>query len=145
MGSCGALLMSPEQIEAWAREVRATTNGAFQMNLWIPDPDPVRDPAQEAEVRAFLGQYGPEVPADAADAPDDAQAEAPAGVAVLRAGSDGVEVIQPATPQAAETRQIALDTISYSDTAQVQISGRANPGSVVRTIRPEQTEGDDVS
>src|SRR5581483_9327967 len=61
----------------WAAEVRSS--GPFQMNLWIPDPSPQRDPAHEAEVRKFLAGWGPEVPSDAGDAtpPDfDAQCEA---------------------------------------------------------------------
>jgi nitronate monooxygenase len=68
LGGCGALLMQPEAIRAWSSEVRATTNGGFQINLWIPDPPPVRDPAHEAEVRAFLAQWGPPVPPEAGDA-----------------------------------------------------------------------------
>ena len=40
LGGCGALLMQPEAIAAWAREVRAGTNGGFQLNLWIPDAPP---------------------------------------------------------------------------------------------------------
>ena len=67
LGACGALLMQPAAIQAWASTVRAQSNGAFQLNLWIPDPPPLRDPAREAAVRAFLGQFGPEVPAEAAD------------------------------------------------------------------------------
>lgn len=68
LGSYGALLMLPEQIRAWAAEVRSGSNGAFQLNVWIPDPPPVRDKAREAELRAFLAQWGPPVPASAADA-----------------------------------------------------------------------------
>jgi nitronate monooxygenase len=67
LGACGALVLGPEQIAAWAREVRGASNGAFQMNLWIPDDPPVRDPAREAEVRAFLSGFGPEVPAEAGE------------------------------------------------------------------------------
>ena len=47
--------------------MRAGSNGAFQLNLWIPDPPPVRDPENEAALRAFLGSWGPEVPAEAGD------------------------------------------------------------------------------
>jgi nitronate monooxygenase len=68
LGSCGALLMQPNEIAAWANEVRANSNGAFQLNLWIPDPLPQRDAAQEARMREFLGQWGPPVPPDAGDA-----------------------------------------------------------------------------
>jgi nitronate monooxygenase len=66
MGACGALLMRPPEILAWADEVR-TSGGPFNMNLWIPDPPPVRDPAQEARVREFLAAWGPSVPATAGD------------------------------------------------------------------------------
>ncbi len=69
MGACGALLMNADAINAWVAEVRSTTNGAFQLNTWIPDPEPVRNPEHEKAVREFLGQWGPTVPSDAADAP----------------------------------------------------------------------------
>lgn len=69
MGACGALMSRPDKIADWAREVRAGTNGAFQINLWIPDPAPDRDREHEDRVRAFLGQWGPEVGAEAAEAP----------------------------------------------------------------------------
>jgi nitronate monooxygenase len=69
MGACGALLMTPEQIGQWTKDVRAATGGPFQINLWIPDPPSKRDPEHEAKIRAFLAQWGPEVPPDAANAP----------------------------------------------------------------------------
>jgi nitronate monooxygenase len=67
MGACGVLLMQPDDIAAWAVQFRAHSQGAFQLNLWIPDPAPARDAAHEAALRAFLGQWGPQVPAEAAD------------------------------------------------------------------------------
>jgi nitronate monooxygenase len=79
LGGCGALLMQPDAIRKWATDVRAVTNGGFQLNLWIPDPPPERDTTGEAAVRRFLSQWGPEVPASAGDAapPDfEAQCEA---------------------------------------------------------------------
>lgn len=67
LGSCGALLMQPKEILEWARTFRGMSTGAFQLNLWIPDPAPIRDEAREANVRKFLGDWGPEVPASAGD------------------------------------------------------------------------------
>src|SRR6266480_4803315 len=66
LGACGALLMQPKAIVEWAAEVRDRSNGAFQLNLWVPDPPPKRDPAHEQEIRRFLAQWGPEVPIEAA-------------------------------------------------------------------------------
>ncbi len=68
LGSCGALLLAPEAIRAWVAEFRGASNGAFQINLWIPDPAPARDLVQEAAMRRFLGAFGPEVPEAAGDA-----------------------------------------------------------------------------
>jgi nitronate monooxygenase len=68
VGACGALLMQPAEILAWAEEVRANSKGAFQINLWIPDPAPARDAVHEAKVREFLAGWGPPVPAEAGDA-----------------------------------------------------------------------------
>ncbi len=61
LGACGALLTPPAGIAAWAAEMRAGSNGAFQINLWIPDPPPQRDATQEERLRAFLAGWGPEV------------------------------------------------------------------------------------
>lgn len=69
LGACGALTLGPAEIGQWADRVRAGSNGGFQINLWIPDAAPVRDAAHEADVRAFLGQWGPSVPETAGDAP----------------------------------------------------------------------------
>ncbi|WP_244276404.1 NAD(P)H-dependent flavin oxidoreductase [Methylobacterium indicum] len=66
LGACGALPMQPPAILAWAEAVREA--GPFQINLWIPDPAPVRDPAHEARLRAFLGGFGPAVAPEAGDA-----------------------------------------------------------------------------
>ena len=58
LGACGVLLMQPKKIVVWANEVRAHTSGPFQLNTWIRDPAPERDPAHEAKVRAFLAAWG---------------------------------------------------------------------------------------
>lgn len=67
LGACGALLMQPDAIKKWASEVRANSNGGFQINLWVPDPEPRRDVTAETAVRAFLGLWGPEVPQEAGE------------------------------------------------------------------------------
>lgn len=70
MGASGALQDSPERIAEWARRFRAGSDGAFQLNIWIPQ-ESVLDPDERAErVRAageFLRQFG------TPSAPDDPQ------------------------------------------------------------------------
>jgi nitronate monooxygenase len=98
LGACGALLMAPAAIKAWASEVRAGSNGGFQLNLWIPDPPPSRDAAAEDVVRAFLAQWGPEVPRDAGDAtPLDFSAQCEA---MLEAGPTVISSIMGLYPPA---------------------------------------------
>jgi len=69
LGGCGALLMQPDAIRAWASDARAGSNGGFQLNLWIPDPTPNRDTVAEDAVRQFLHNWGPEVAPEAGDTP----------------------------------------------------------------------------
>jgi nitronate monooxygenase len=98
MGACGALVMGPDEIRKWSAEVRAASNGPFQINLWIPGPPPVRDAAHEAQVRAFLGEWGPEPAPEAGDLAQvdfDAQCEA-----VLEAGPAVVSSIMGLYPPA---------------------------------------------
>ena len=68
LGACGALPMQPAEIAAWAAKVRAGSDGPFQLNLWIPEPAPLRDPAQERAMRDFLAAWGPAVAETAGDA-----------------------------------------------------------------------------
>jgi NAD(P)H-dependent flavin oxidoreductase YrpB (nitropropane dioxygenase family) len=78
MGSMGGLITPPAGIRAWVREFRSNSSGPFQLNVWIPDPRPRRDPDAEGRVRRFLAAWGPPVPSAAGDAvpPDfDAQCE----------------------------------------------------------------------
>lgn len=79
MGACGALLMAPEAIRAWAEEFRRESEGPFQINLWIPDPLAARDAEREKSQREFLGRWGPAVTAEMGETvlPDfEAQCEA---------------------------------------------------------------------
>ena len=83
LGACGALLMRPDEIVAWAKGVRRGTGGPFQINLWIPDPPPHRDSEHETRVREFLGKWGPAVPPEAGGAkPPDFAAQCEALLAV---------------------------------------------------------------
>src|SRR6184192_3923448 len=66
-GACAALLMQSKEIEDFTAEVRTNQDGPFQINLWIPEPPPVRDRSHEARVREFLSRWGPPVPEDAGD------------------------------------------------------------------------------
>jgi len=67
MGACGTLMMEPSEISDWVSTMRTGSNGAFQLNTWIPDPEPERNAEREAGMRVFLGQWGPEVPPEAAE------------------------------------------------------------------------------
>lgn len=96
MGACGCLMMQPDEIADWARKMRAGSNGAFQLNLWIPGPNPLRDPAHEARVRAFVGQFGPEVSAEDSEAsPPDFEAQCDA---MLAAGPHVISSIMGVYP-----------------------------------------------
>ena len=78
MGAFGALMAEPADIRKWVEAFHAAGGGPVQLNLWIRDGEPVRDIEAEARMRAFLAEWGPEVPASAGDVtlPDfDAQCE----------------------------------------------------------------------
>src|SRR5688572_33395542 len=60
MGAMGALMTPANGIRDWAHEFRAGSTGALQLNTWIPDPTPRRDPDNETRLRAFLASWGPE-------------------------------------------------------------------------------------
>jgi nitronate monooxygenase len=67
MGAMGALLSPAAAIRDWVAEFRSGSRGPFQLNLWIPDPAPARDPAAESRLREFLASWGPAPPPTAAD------------------------------------------------------------------------------
>jgi nitronate monooxygenase len=76
MGALGALMTEPVGIRAWVHEFRSGSSGPFQLNVWIPDPKPFRDPVAEARMRTFLAAWGSEVPPAAGDAlPPDFQSQ----------------------------------------------------------------------
>jgi nitronate monooxygenase len=105
LGGCGALLMQPDAIRAWASDVRAGSNGGFQLNLWVPDPAPKRDVIAEDAVRRFLGNWGPEVAREAGDVtPPDFAAQCDA---LLEAGPAIVSSIMGLYPDHFVTRMKA--------------------------------------
>jgi nitronate monooxygenase len=61
MGGAGVLRDGPARIAEWAEEFRAGSSGAFQLNVWTPDP-PAGDADQRSrwteEAREFLGRFG---------------------------------------------------------------------------------------
>jgi nitronate monooxygenase len=65
MGAAGLLLHEPAAMLGWMKDFRAGSSGPVQLNLWIPDPPPQRDPTHEHRVREFLAGWGPAVPAEA--------------------------------------------------------------------------------
>lgn len=78
MGGVGALLHPPAELAAWVRDFRAQAGASapLQINLWVPDPVPARDPAHEARLRAFLAGHGPVVSESAGDSrPPDFEAQ----------------------------------------------------------------------
>lgn len=96
MGAMGAVLTKPDGIREWAEAFRGQSNGAFQLNLWVPDPPPLRDAAKEGAMRRFLADWGPEVPAEAGDAtPPDFAAQCDA---FLAAGPRAVSSIMGLFP-----------------------------------------------
>src|SRR4051812_2000447 len=105
LGGCGALLMQPAAIKAWASDVRAGSNGGFQLNLWIPDPPPKRDAGVEDGVRRFLAQWGPEAAREAGDVrPPDFEAQCEA---MLEAGPTIISSIMGLYPDRTVARMKA--------------------------------------
>src|SRR3954466_1153502 len=68
LGACGALLMQPDEIAAWADEVRGKGSGPYHLNLWGRDPPPPRDAGHERLLRTFLSDWGPPPAEGAGDA-----------------------------------------------------------------------------
>jgi nitronate monooxygenase len=132
LGACGALLMQPAAIKDWAAEVRAGGNGAFQLNLWIPDPPPIRDPAAEARVRAFLQTWGPEVSPDAGNTtPPDFAAQCDA---MLEAGAPIISSIMGLYPPAFVDRMKARGTkwfVTVTTVAEAKAACQAGADAIV--------------
>lgn len=123
---------TPDGTPEPASQTAAEQTAAEPVAQAEPTPEPASEPASDS-----AGQPAPEpqavATAEPAPQPVPEQAPQPAPVAVLRAGADGVDLIQPASTAPPEVMdKISLDTISYTETGDVMLSGRAQGGSVVR-------------
>jgi nitronate monooxygenase len=97
MAAMGALLMEPPAIADWVARYRAATAGPLQINLWVPDPQPLHDTAHEEQLRAFLARFGPAVAATAGDArPPDFAAQCAALLAARPAAVSSIMGLYPA-------------------------------------------------
>ncbi|SLN14892.1 LysM peptidoglycan-binding domain-containing protein [Ruegeria meonggei] len=81
-------------------------------------------------------QVAEAAPEERAEDPQDQQ------VAILRSGEDGVELVQAPTVQSQAPEQVALDTVGYSSTGDVELTGRVPDGSVVRLYLDNQLVDD---
>ncbi len=96
--------------------------------------DTVTETADAGAETQNTGADTEETVVEAQSAPEEAM-ETPAEnqqVAILRSGEDGVELVQSPSEENAAPQQVELDTIGYSDTGDVQLTGRLNEGSAVR-------------
>src|SRR5580704_3510477 len=123
LGACGALLMTPPEIVAWANEVRSASNGRFQINLWIPDPAPARNADHEAQLRDFLSRWGPAVAPNAGDAaPADFSSQC---AALLEARAPIVSSVMGLYPPEFVARLKALGIAWFANTSTVAESKAA--------------------
>ena len=88
------------------------------------DPANGTEPSQATETAETEAE-------EAAPSADTTEPDARGGQAVLLAGEDGVEVLQPAAAPQVLSR-VALDAITYDDAGEVQLAGRGGEGAFVR-------------
>ncbi|MGH3764119.1 MAG: NAD(P)H-dependent flavin oxidoreductase [Pseudonocardiaceae bacterium] len=68
MGASGVLGDHPERIAEWVEQFRAGSSGAFQLNIWIPDP-PSHGRDRIDAARQFLERFGTAGSPDSRPAP----------------------------------------------------------------------------
>lgn len=93
---------------------------------------PTEETEPQPEVVASSNQSDDPAPVEPAQTKPKPQE--PQAVAILKSDEEGVALVQsPVAPEDdAGTAQIALDTIGYSDAGEVQLTGRATRGALVR-------------
>lgn len=126
-----AALPKPEPVGEPAAPVETAENATAQPESTEANNSATAETADESAPVETADVSEPEAETEepAQVAAEDAQ---PQAVAVLRSGEDGVELVQAPAAQSQGPEQVALDTIGYSDTGDVELTGRVPDGSVVR-------------
>lgn len=131
MGACGAVLLGPPEIASWAERFRQASNGAFQINLWVPDPPPRRDPNHEDRLRAFLAEWGPPPPNDMEPVgPPDFGAQCRAMIDASPAAVSSIMGVFP-EPVVAELKQRGIVWFATATTLSEALTAQAAGADVV--------------
>lgn len=121
--------LAPRAEPADAKVEPATTAVADPVIAAVePKPMPAEDPA--AEPAADPSTARTETIAAPKPEPAEPAAQDPVVPTVILSGKDGVRVLQAKAPDVMDN--VALDSISYSDAGEVQLSGRGTQGGFVR-------------
>ncbi|WP_150120828.1 MULTISPECIES: LysM peptidoglycan-binding domain-containing protein [unclassified Sulfitobacter] len=115
---------SPQAVPAATGEGTQTAGTDASPGTAGQEAPAVQTAAPSPDAAPVTGGGGTELAA-LAPQPDPAETAPPSPTsgAILRADRNGVEVMTPASPQVMSN--VALDTISYSETGDVQLAGRA--------------------
>ena len=107
-------------------------------------PAPAGTEIQSAETITTDVQVAEQAdPTSEPEAPQTEDSDAPdQQIAILRSGEEGVELVQTPTARETPPDQIALDTIGYSDSGDVELTGRVQDGSAVRLYLDNQLVAD---
>ena len=84
------------------------------------DGEPLARPAFASRVPGAVAQPKADLVSPQAPQPGAGQQ-----IVILRSNEEGVSVVRPADPKPQAMRQVALDSISYSDAGDVELQGRA--------------------
>ena len=116
-----------DSTDATTADPATTSPGAEATAVAAVQPDSAATPSSAAVPAPAPAAGGTSTaapapaPTDPVASPDQPAAPAP----VLRATAEGVELLNTQSPEVMDN--VAIDTISYSDTGEVELSGRAQP------------------